>query len=203
MLLPLLIILPSLTTPAQIAAVIDSTVRSDSVQASRVAMLPYSEHMVSIGARYTVPASLLAAIVQEESRFDQWAVRTEPHYKRKIKVIRDAERWSLAHAGVPSLATEIDDRARSIGLMQVMGEVAREQGYSARFLSQLHEPEHGIEQGAILLRRLLTRYRSDTLSAISAYNQGDNRRKNGVFLNARYVYRVTIAWQAYRKILDR
>ena len=92
--------------------------------------------------------------------------------------------------GTPSSETELADRSRSFGLMQVMGETAREQGFAARYLAEMSIPVDSIEHGAKLLHSLLVRYHGDTLAAISAYNQGSARRKAGVLLNARYVYRV-------------
>jgi soluble lytic murein transglycosylase-like protein len=85
--------------------------------------------------------------------------------------------------------------------MQVMGETAREQGFDRPFLSELYLPENAIAHGAMLLKKLLTRYRGDTLAAISAYNSGSARRsRRGMFANARYVYRVAIAWRAYDEL---
>jgi hypothetical protein len=84
-----------------------------------------------------------------------------------------------------------------MGLMQPMGEVAREQGYDSIYLSSLFEPFNSIDQGATLLKKLLTRYGRDTLAAISAYNQGTPREVHGTFANAQYVYRVNVAWRHY------
>ena len=114
---------------------------------------------------------------------------------------RDAREWSKQWRGLPTYQTELDDRSRSIGLMQVMGQLAREQGFAPRYLSELHLPENSILQGAKRLRALLDRYRNDTLSAISAYNQGKNRKRGETFANARYVYRVCAAWKVYRRWL--
>ena len=88
-----------------------------------------------------------------------------------------------------------------MGLMQPMGEVAREQGFDSTYLSALFEPFNSIDQGATLLKKLLTRYGHDTLAAISAYNQGSARRTHGTFENAQYVYRVSVAWRHYDKAL--
>jgi soluble lytic murein transglycosylase-like protein len=150
---------------------------------------------------FALPPSLLAAIIQEESRFEPWAARTEPHYKRKAIVQQQARVWSKRFRGLPTYETELDDRSRSIGLMQVMGQLAREQGFTSRYLSELHLPEHAVHHGAKRLRLLLDRYRGDTLSAVSAYNQGNNRMRGETFANARYVYRVCAAWRIYRRWL--
>ncbi len=81
-----------------------------------------------------------------------------------------------------------------------MGETAREQGFANTYLAELYLPRNALEHGALLLHRLLVRYHDDTLAAISAYNQGTARKHRGVFVNARYVYRVTLAWRAYERL---
>jgi soluble lytic murein transglycosylase-like protein len=172
----------------------------DSLAASQTVLVPYRHEIESAGMQYALPAPLIAAVIQEESRFEIFATRHEPRYMRNKYVRRAAVRFSQRLHGLPSAATELADRSRSIGLMQVMGETAREQGFDARYLAGLYLPANAIAQGAKLLRALIDRYHGDTLSAISAYNQGSARRNAGVFLNARYVYRVCVAWRAYQAI---
>lgn len=187
--------------PDSVAYHVERMQHRDSLIASTAMLLPYRSEILTMADSFDVPPSLLAAVIQEESRFDPWAARTEPHYKRNRTVQAESLAWSRRHHGTPTAATELDDRSRSIGLMQVMGQVAREQGCQERYLSALHLPRNGIHHGAKRLRILLDRYRGDTLAAISAYNQGNNRKRKGLFVNARYVYRVTIAWELYRRIL--
>jgi soluble lytic murein transglycosylase-like protein len=178
---------------------ISQTSLLDSLSASQTYLVPYQSEIESSAAKYALPASLIAAVIQEESRFEEFATRHEARYMRSRRVRSAAAAWSRAH-GLPSAATELADRSRSFGLMQVMGETAREQGFAARYLAEMYLPRNSIDHGAKLLRTLLERYHNDTLSAISAYNQGSVRRQAGVFVNARYVYRVCLAWQAYRVI---
>jgi soluble lytic murein transglycosylase-like protein len=183
---------------------------SDSVEANSTPLLPFENEIERAANEQHIPAALIAGIIQEESRFDAWAERVELAYQKNVRVRHAAAKWAGEHANTPSYQTELTDRSRSMGLMQVMGEVAREQGFTARYLSQLFEPAHSIAEGSKLLRTLLDRYPGDTLAAISAYNQGSARRKHsrssrykrGAFLNARYVYRVVIAWRAYKRLFD-
>ena len=174
---------------------------SDSTEAAEPLLIPYFTEIDSAAKRNHLPASLVAGVIQEESRFEIWATREEPRYLRNRALHKAAMRWSAAHGGVPNAFTELADRSRSYGLMQVMGETAREQGFAGRYLAELYLPHNSIEHGALLLERLMKRYHNDTLSAISAYNQGSARKRRGVFANARYVYRVTLAWRAYDAIL--
>ncbi len=175
---------------------------TDSLSASQIVLIPFRDEIEQAATEHALPPSLIAAVIQEESRFDAWATRAEPRYLQSRNVRRLAERFVRAHRLGPTAFTELVDRSRSYGLMQIMGETAREQGFDRPFLAELYIPTNAISHGAMLLKRLLVRYHNDTLSAISAYNQGSARRMNhgakpGVFANARYVYRVIVAWRAY------
>ena len=202
MLTPLLLLffLNSEYLPGAVDASTNLALAVDSAQATVQQLVPYAAEIDSAARTYKLPPSLLAGVIQEESRFVEWATREEPRYLHNRKLSKAAWRWSTAHNGVPNAFTELSDRARSYGLMQVMGETAREQGFTGRYLAELYLPRNSIECGALLLKRLLKRYHNDTLSAISAYNQGSARKHGGVFANARYVYRVTLAWRAYERV---
>jgi hypothetical protein len=186
-----------------VAALVDTIRAQDSIEATDVFLVPFQKEILAVAKKHSLPPALLAAFIQEESAFDQWATRTEPHYKTKKVVIAEARAHSRLHRGVPTVATEIDNRSMSYGLMQPMGQVAREQGYKARYLTALFAPFDNIEQGAIHLKAKLKRYPGDTLSAISAYNQGNNRRSGNDFTNARYVYRLMAANEIYKPIFER
>jgi soluble lytic murein transglycosylase-like protein len=192
-----ILLLFHLTSPTPIEQTTSQVLIADSLSANETLLIPFRNEIEHASISYSLPASLIAAVIQEESRFDQWATRAEPRYLRSKKVRRLAARFAREHRLGPTAFTELVDRSRSYGLMQVMGETAREQGFDPPFLAELYLPQNAIAHGAMLLKRLLKRYHNDTLSAISAYNQGSARKRRGVFANARYVYRVTIAWRSY------
>lgn len=179
----------------------DHTLRQDSTEATTDVMVPFRSELVKAAHRHQVPAALLAAFCQEESGWQPWAERSEPGYLKNKKIKKAAAAWAKEHRGLPTALTELNARSRSMGLMQPMGELAREQGFDSTYLSSLFEPFNSIDQGATLLKSLLQRYGKDTMSAISAYNQGNNRKKHGQFENARYVYRVSVAWEHYKSAL--
>lgn len=195
----LLLSLILLTLPAHVDSLINAQMRIDSLEVQQTVLIPYRKEIEHVADSLMLPPSLVAAVIQEESRFEPWAARVEPHYKRKAVVQDVARAWSKRYRNLPTYETELDDRSRSYGLMQVMGQLAREQGFSARYLSEMYLPRNTIMHGAMRLRVLLDRYRGDTLSAISAYNQGNNRKRGETFTNARYVYRVCAAWKIYRR----
>jgi soluble lytic murein transglycosylase-like protein len=184
-------------TPAVVENIMEAERLADSTDAADIFLIPFYKEIDSVARINKLPPALLAAFVQEESNFNPFATRTEPSYLKKKAVIAAARKWSREHGGIPTYQTELFYRSTSMGLMQPMGEVAREQGFNKKYLSELITPFNSLSEGAKHLKTKLRRYGKDTLSAISAYNQGSNKKRRGVFLNARYVYRVTVAWHAY------
>ena len=71
-------------------------------------------------------------------------------------------------------ATEAYTRAMSWGLMQVMGQVAREFGFKEASLSQLCDPATGIEFGCRILAARLARAKGEVPAALLAWNGGAN-----------------------------
>jgi soluble lytic murein transglycosylase-like protein len=137
-------------------------------------------------ATHKLPADLVRAIVQVESSGNTFAIRYEPNFlltyvKKDVKTFgasRDTERIS---------------RATSWGLMQVMGQVARELGCTEPFLSSLCEPVTGLECGCRLLARLRDKYleKHGWDGVIAAYNAGSPRRdESGEYVNQPYVMKV-------------
>ncbi len=122
--------------------------------------------------RHELPPELVAALVQVESGGDPWAVRYEPGFYRRYI---EGKEWSAF--GVCSQETEHQARAMSFGLLQIMGEVARELGCKLPFLSQLCDPATGLEWGCRYLARLrqgLDRTHGDASweCVCAAYNGG-------------------------------
>jgi soluble lytic murein transglycosylase-like protein len=90
-------------------------------------------------ARHSLDAALVCAVVDQESSWDAHAIRYEPAFRMRY---------------VTSLAlppTEEIARSISWGLMQVMGQVAREHGFNGKFLSALCDPATGLDIGCQVL----------------------------------------------------
>jgi hypothetical protein len=189
------------TPKDSLLAIGDSTLKQDSIQATDGAMLPFAKEFIHQGHKHHIPPALLAGFTQIESRFEQYATRTEAAYQKNPKVKKFAKAWSKTHHGIPTAETELQDRSRSYGLTQPMGELAREQGYDSTFLATLYIADNNIEQCAIKLDSLFKRYGKDTLAVISAYNMGSAKRSHGTFENAQYVYGVVMASHYYEKAL--
>jgi len=72
-------------------------------------------------------------------------------------------------------ATEAYARGISWGLMQVMGQTAREKGASSLYLSTLCDPAVGLAVGCRILRQKLEAAGGDATRALLAWNGGANR----------------------------
>ena len=107
------------------------------------------------------PALVCAVCAHESDGWQQYAVRYEPgFYKKYIE---------------PMMAltlTEKTMRATSFGLMQIMGETARELGFTGRFLTELLDPINAVTYGCKKLKRELDKHQGDVNQALLAYNGG-------------------------------
>lgn len=124
--------------------------------------------------RHGITRGVVCAVCEEESgnrdnvlpnvfeSWNQWAVRFESGFEeRYIK------------PKVPNIpTTEELTLAISFGLMQIMGQTAREFGYTDRYLTGLCDPATGVEYGCRKLRHCLDRARGDVRSALLFYNGG-------------------------------
>jgi soluble lytic murein transglycosylase-like protein len=106
--------------------------------------------------------ALICAIIEQESDFNPWAIRFEPAFLDRY----------VRPLGLSNI-TEAHSRSFSWGLMQIMGEVARELGYSG-CMGQLLEPETNIFWGMRHFRTKLSRAGNETKRALLAWNGGGN-----------------------------
>lgn len=117
-----------------------------------------------IACEHSLDPALVCAVIEQESAWSPWAVRYEPSFlSRYVAPLYTAGKLS---------ATEAYTRAMSWGLMQVMGQVAREFGFKEASLPELCEPATGIEFGCRILATRLSRARGDVPSALLAWNGG-------------------------------
>jgi len=123
---------------------------------------------------------LVAAIVAVESNGDYMAIRYEPGFFDRYVAGNDrAELNGHVPKSIPTLSTERKLRAFSFGLMQIMGQTAREQGFARDNLTELLKPSINLNQGCSYLKHLHDKRTSDLLSprarwyeAVAKYNGG-------------------------------
>lgn len=132
--------------------------------------------------KYKLNPKLIVAIIKAESSGDEYAIRFEPHFKYEY----DADK--MAYMNFITKDTERILQKCSIGLMQLMGCVARELGYKENLLC-LTNPSDGIEVGCQKLQQLSKKYELLT-DVVSAYNAGSVKFPGGPYKNYQYVEKV-------------
>jgi soluble lytic murein transglycosylase-like protein len=111
-------------------------------------------------------AAVVCAVVEQESGWNPWAMRYEPLFFAKYV----APLYTNNKVG----ATEAYARGFSWGLMQVMGQTAREAGVSALHHSTLCDPAVGLAAGCKILRKKLGAASGDMHKALLGWNGGAN-----------------------------
>lgn len=127
-----------------------------------------------------IPWEAVYAICMTESSGNEFAIRHEAHY-----------RWVL---GDNLTAGEYIGQKTSWGLMQVMGAVAREYGFTDQFPA-LWDPATGIKYGVKHLKRLYAKH-SKWPQTIAAYNAGTPQLIDDKFKNQGYVDKVLAYWSS-------
>ena len=134
---------------------------------------------VQIASVHKLDPALVLAICSVESGWNTWAVRYEPaFYQTYILPLQ-----KIVPIGTCSLQTERTMRATSFGLMQMMGQNARNLGFADPFLSELCKPDVGITYGCLMLVGLMGRWDNKLMSVISAYNAGTPTVRNTIYVN--------------------
>jgi soluble lytic murein transglycosylase-like protein len=116
----------------------------------------------STAQRHQLDSALVCAVIEQESAWDSLAIRYEPGFR------------TLYVAPLRLPPSEEIARSISWGLMQVMGQVAREHDFSGKFLSALCDPETGIEIGCRVLSAKLAAASNDILRGLQRWNGGAN-----------------------------
>lgn len=114
-------------------------------------------------AKYGLDPAIVCAVIEQESSWNPWSTRFEPaFYTRYIlpMALKDG--------------TEAYTRSMSFGLMQVMGEVARELGFEGKFLVALCDPDVGVDYGCRKLQKCFDIHDRDPENSLLSYNGGGN-----------------------------
>jgi soluble lytic murein transglycosylase-like protein len=121
---------------------------------------------------HQLDASLVCAICEQESAWNPWAIRYEPAFFAHYVALQ-------LSAGQISI-TEAQARAFSWGLMQVMGQVAREHDFGAASskniasLAELCDPASGLNVGCTVFAAKLAAAHGDATRALQLWNGGGN-----------------------------
>lgn len=116
---------------------------------------------VAAAKTHGLDSNLVCAVVEQESSWEPWSIRFEPRFKARY-----VDPLNLSD-------TEATARSFSWGLMQLMGEVARELGYRDH-LAKLCDPATGLEWGCQLLVKKLALAKGDVHQGLQYWNGGGN-----------------------------
>jgi soluble lytic murein transglycosylase-like protein len=127
-----------------------------------------------IAPRHGLEPALVCAVIEQESGGDPWAIRFEHDffigYVLPVKMKNEIS------------STEAYARAFSWGVMQVMGQTAREAGFGfddsnptiKMSLAALCDPANGIEVGCTILARKIAAADRDIQKGLEFWNGGGN-----------------------------
>ncbi len=128
-------------------------------------MVPTAEIIALVRAaafEHELDPALVCAVVEQESAWDPHAIRYEPGFRARY----------VAPLQLPP--TEEIARSISWGLVQVMGQVAREHGFQGKFLSALCDPSAGLQIGCAVLAAKLAAAAGNVPRGLALWNGGGN-----------------------------
>jgi soluble lytic murein transglycosylase-like protein len=128
--------------------------------------------------KYGIDLALICAVAAHESSWNPAAVRFEPAFEARY--IKPAN---------PSMPSTRDlTLAMSFGLMQIMGETAVEFGFTGKFLTELCDPDVGLDYGCRKLQKCLNLHGGDVNAGLLAYNGGSDLTYPGAVLQFKNEY---------------
>jgi soluble lytic murein transglycosylase-like protein len=116
----------------------------------------------TIAYEHGLDPALVCAAVEQESAWDAHAIRYEPGFRARY----------VAPLELPP--TEEIARSISWGLLQVMGQVAREHGFQGAFLSAMCDPAVGLAIGCTVLAAKLAAGGGNVPRGLVLWNGGGN-----------------------------
>lgn len=127
--------------------------------------------------KYGLDPILVCALAAHESSWNPWACRFEPGFLSRY-----------VHPANPSAPTTREiTLATSFGLLQIMGEVAVEFGFPGRYLTELCDPDTGMDYGCRKLQKCFSIH-GDVESSLLAYNGGGDPNYPAMVLGQMALY---------------
>lgn len=114
---------------------------------------------------HSVPPEIILGMIERESGWNPWAIRFEPGFLNKY--------INPMYTAGKVTATEAYARSFSWGLLQCMGEDAREDGYTGD-LAQLCDPAMGLEWGCRRFAKILKEADENVDTALQRWNGSGN-----------------------------
>lgn len=129
--------------------------------------------------RHNLSPALVCAVIEQESSWDPWVTRYEWQFFDRYMV-------RLLGAAAPT-DTQARGLATSWGLMQVMGQTAREHGYHEP-LAKLCDAATGLEWGCRILNRKLAMHPMNPEKGLLAWNGGGRKEYAAEVLGRRALW---------------
>jgi len=126
--------------------------------------MKYRKEVKQAAQEHGFNPALIYAICMKESSMDPWAMRFEPGWRWWLHPIEWARRVRVTSK------TERIAQQCSWGLMQIMGTVARERGFTGD-IPQLCDVQTNLRYGCLHVKHLFSRY-TDVRAVLSSYNTG-------------------------------
>ncbi|RMD52241.1 lytic transglycosylase domain-containing protein [Candidatus Parcubacteria bacterium] len=136
------------------------------------------DYVLFYAAKYNLREDIIRAIVWKESSGNTFAIRYEPMFFTRYIASKSKQALGGHWPREITERTERVCRAMSWGAMQVMGQTAREIGFTG-LLPELCLPEIGVKYGCKYLKSLFDKADAETLIdkyklAVAKYNGGPN-----------------------------
>lgn len=168
------------------------------------------ENLVEVRAaagRLGLDPRLVASLILVESGGNPYAWNPEPRYRYFWNVVKNKPYRPITAGeaiskfppiNFPTLAADPDQewwaQQASWGLMQVMGAVARENGFKGPFLTELCNPVVNLKIGCFILSNLLKWSKDNVDQALAAYNGGKGGNSKPPYRNADYAKKVMLTY---------
>lgn len=123
---------------------------------------------------FNISADIIKSIIVKESGMKVFAGRYEKGFYKKLLEGKTLEELKGHIPKTITRETEYILRATSFGLMQIMGQVAREKGFACESLIELCKPELNIFYGCRHFKYLLDMKHGDIEKALLNWNGGGN-----------------------------
>ncbi len=121
--------------------------------------------------KYGLKTSLVCAVIDHETggTWDVYTTRNEDDFFATY-----VEGKPMPPDSIRSRSTEARTRAMSFGLMQVIGETARENGLTTRYITSLCDPDVGVDMGCKILSIKIKDANGDIAGGLAKYNGGSD-----------------------------
>ena len=129
-------------------------------------------------AKYGLSPALVAAVIDHETggTWDSYTTRNEDAFFGRYVFDEQSQQYKIVIPpdSIRSRSTEARTRAMSFGLMQVIGETAREMGLASRYITSLCDPDIGVDLGCKVLKSKIDAAGGDISGGLSRYNGGSD-----------------------------